>query len=313
MNRIFLDDQRRLRNGWWILVFIAFVALTRVVHTPLLGLLKQLHVSEAWREPLPVVFLLLATWACMRLRRQSLSDAGLRPDARFAREFALGGAVGIASLLVVTALMMAAGVVQLQLDPARSVGGVMWGLYVFLWAALLEELLFRGFVFQRLVDGIGVRSALGGMAALFAIAHWSNPGMDGIGRIVASVDIALAAVMLGLAYVRTRSLALPLGLHLGWNWMQGSVLGFNVSGFDHAGWWAPVIDAGSPLLSGGGVGPEGSVFSVGIDLVLIALLWKWKGTAPRSADAFADTDVQPGTTAVAVAPGPVVAAGRNPA
>lgn len=284
MKRVFMDEQRRLRNGWWIVVFIAFVAITRAVHSPVVAALKQWGVANAWREPLPVLFLLLATWACMRLRRQPLSQVGLRIDARFVREFAWGSAAGMAMLLAVTALMMAAGVVTLQLDPARSLGSVMWGMYAFAWAALLEELLFRGFVFQRLVDGIGARGALAGMAALFALGHWSNPGMDGVARFVGTVDIALAAVMLGLAYLRTRSLALPLGLHLGWNWMQGSVLGFNVSGFDHAGWWSPVIDAGSPWISGGGVGAEGSVFSVGVSLVVIALLWRWTGSASRGQD-----------------------------
>ena len=281
MHRVFMDDQHRLRNGWWILVFIAFVAITRALHTPLVGALKQWGVADAWREPLPVAFLLLATWACMRLRRQPLAEVGLRLDARFAREFAWGSALGLTMLAVVTALMMAAGVVTLQLDPARSVGGVMWGLYAFAWAALLEELLFRGFVFQRLVDGIGARGAVAGMAALFAAGHWSNPGMEGAARIIGTVDIALAAVMLGLAWLRTRSLALPLGLHLGWNWAQGSVLGFKVSGHEHVGWWSPVIDAGAPWLSGGGVGAEGSVFSVAVSLAVIALLWRWKGTSPR--------------------------------
>lgn len=285
MKKLFMDDRQRLRNGWWILVFVAFVALTRVVHAPLLDALKRTGVAEAWRDPLPVAFVLLATWACMRLRRQALSDAGLRMDLRFAREFAWGSALGMASLLAAVGLMMAAGVVQLRLDPARSAGGLAWGLYAFLWAALLEELLFRGFVFQRLLDGIGTGGALWGMAALFAAGHWTNPGMEGAARIVGTVDIGLAAVMLGLAYVRTRSLALPLGLHLGWNWMQGSVLGFNVSGFEHTGWWTPVIDPGAPLLGGGGVGVEGSLFSVAVGVVVIALLWKWKGTSPHGRDA----------------------------
>lgn len=287
MRAVFLDDRSRLRNGWWILAFIMLVALTRLVHSPVNALLKQSGVSEAWREPLPVVCLLFATWAVTRLRREGLSSVGLRIDARWAHEFAWGGVVGIVMVLGVTGLMAASGVLRLELDPARSLGMVMLGLNAFAWAALLEELLFRGVVFQRLIDGIGMWPAQLVLAALFAAGHWGNPGMDGMARIVGTLDIALAALMFGLAYVRTRSLALPFGLHLGWNWMQGSVLGFNVSGFEHQGWWAPVIEPGAPLLTGGGVGPEGSVFSIATSLVLIGMLWAWKGTA---ADDVASAD-----------------------
>lgn len=280
MKTILFDTrQQRLRNGWWILIFLAFVLVTRVVHAPLLDALKAAGVGKAWREPLPVLFLLLATWACMRLRRQTLADAGVALDRRRAGEFASGLLVGCIAILLVTGLLIATGSVSLALDPARSAIAVGYGLYAFLMAAALEELLFRGFVFQRLIDGIGVWGAQLGLAALFALAHWSNPEMEGAARLFATIDTALAAIMLGLAYLRTRSLALPLGIHLGWNWMQGSVLGFNVSGFDQAGWLQPTIERSSSWISGGGVGPEGSVFSVVVDLMLIAALWTWRGRA----------------------------------
>jgi membrane protease YdiL (CAAX protease family) len=87
------------------------------------------------------------------------------------------------------------------------------GLYIFLFTALLEETLFRGFIFQRLLDGVGFWPAQIALATLFAVAHWGSPGMQGATEIVAFMDIFLAAVMLGLAYLRTRSLALPIGLH----------------------------------------------------------------------------------------------------
>ena len=91
--------------------------------------------------------------------------------------------------------------------------------------------------------------------------------------------IALAALMLGMAYVRTRSLALPFGLHLGWNWMQGHVLGFDVSGVDLTGWFLPQLLDRPEWMTGGAFGPESTVFAVVVDLGVLLLLWKWKGTA----------------------------------
>lgn len=279
MRTIFFNRSHRLRNGWWVLIFIAFIALTRMVHKPVVDALKSLDVHEAWRQPLPVLFALLATWACMRLRRQRLSSVGFQLDRRWMTEFAGGTLMGVAAIVLAATMIWVAGGVRFELDPARSIGALGYGLYVFFFAALLEEILFRGFVFQRLLDGIGVWGAQLSLAVLFAAAHWGNPGMEGATRLWASIDIGLAAVLLGLAYVRTRSLALPVGLHLGWNWAQGYVLGFGVSGFDHSGWLRPVFNGQPAWLSGGEFGPEASVFGVLTDLIMIGLLWQWRGTA----------------------------------
>lgn len=86
-------------------------------------------------------------------------------------------------------------------------------------------------------------------------------------------------MLLGLAYLRTRSLALPVGIHLGWNWSLGHLLGFGVSGFEHAGWFHPLLQDGPEWISGGRFGPEASLFAVVADVLLIIVLWKWKGSA----------------------------------
>jgi hypothetical protein len=115
--------------------------------------------------------------------------------------------------------------------------------------------------------------------------HWGNPGMHGATKIWATVNIALAAVLLGLCYLRTRSLALPIGVHLGWNWAQGSLLGFGVSGTtDIKGLWTPVFHSKPEWLTGGAFGLEASLVCTLVCGVAILGLWRWKGLAP-SADA----------------------------
>jgi uncharacterized protein len=278
LNTVFFNTSQKLRNGWWILIFIAFVAITSIAYTPLSHALKNLGVPKLWLEPVPVILALLATWACTRLRKEPLSSVGLRLDSRWFREAAVGTLLGIAMLLACAGMIYAIGGVRFELDPARSASALLIGLYFFLFTALLEEILFRGFIFQRLLDGIGTWPGLIAMAALFAVAHAGSPGMEGTTEIVAFMDIFLAGLMLGLAYVRTRSLALPFGLHLGWNWTQGHVLGFGVSGFDFAGWAKPVFQGKAEWLTGGAFGPESSVFSLFVSLVVIVLLWRWKGS-----------------------------------
>ena len=96
--------------------------------------------------------------------------------------------------------------------------------------------------------------------------------------VVATISLAVGAVLFGLAYLRTRSLALPIGLHLGWNWSQGHLLGLGVSGHDQAGWWRPVFTGQPEWLTGGAFGPEASIFSPLVSLLMIVLLWRWKGS-----------------------------------
>lgn len=281
LNSAFLNADRQLRNGWWILIFIGFVALTRFAYKPLTHGLKDFGLAAFWLEPAPFLFTLLATWACTRLRREPLSSVGYRLDRRWFREIAWGMLFGVGTALAVGGMIWIIGGVRFELDPTRSVGGLLTGLYVFLFVALMEENLYRGFIFQRLLDGVGTWPAQIVVATLFALLHWGNPGMQGSTEIVASLDLFLGAVLLGLAYLRTRSLALPIGLHLGWNWTLGHVMGFGVSGYDHAGWLRPDFQDQAQWLTGGTFGPESSVFSPLVSLLMIVLLWRWKGSAAK--------------------------------
>ena len=285
VTNVFVNDGRSLRNGWWILVFVGLFLISRIGYTPLSHGLKSAGVPASWLEPLRFVFVLLVTWACTRLRREPLSSVGFRLDRQWWKESAIGTLLGVTLMLVIVGFIWMVGGVRLQLDPARSASALFYGFYVFAFVALFEETLFRGFLFQRLVDGIGVWCAQILVALLFAIGHWGNPGMNGVTEVVATLDLGLGAVMLGLAWLRTRSLALPIGLHLGWNWMQGNVLGFGVSGFDYTGWFKPVFLDSPAWLTGGDFGPESSVFSLLVDGVAIVLLWRWKGTTYRLARA----------------------------
>lgn len=280
MRLLFRDTAGRLRNGWWILLFLALVAATSLLYTPVSRALQAAGAGPAMLDVLPVVFLLAVTWACVRARGEGLASVGLRPDLPWWRQAAAGVAVGAGLMLAITAVIAACGGVRFAPDPDRTLALFAAGTWMYLWAAILEELLFRGFVFQRLLDGIGVWPAQLLLAALFALAHQANPDMHGPLRIWASIDIALGAVLLGLAYLRTRRLALPIGIHLGWNWMQGTALGFDVSGTDTHGWLLPTLGARPDWLTGGTFGPEASAVAVIVDLLAIAWLWRWKGLPP---------------------------------
>lgn len=277
MKRFLFAANGRLRNGWWMVIFFALFLLSRFAYTPLVRWLKSLGVDEQMLQPMPFLFVLLVTWICLRLRRERLADVGLRCDRAWWRQAAIGCLIGIGSAALAVGLLLLVGGAYLELDPQRSLEALLLGAHVFLFVSLFEELLFRGFLFQRLVAGSRPWIAQVVFALLFAFAHWGNPEMEGVTRWIATLDIALAAVLLGLAYLRTGSLALPIGMHLGWNWAQGSLFGFGVSGLDQTGWWHPQLSSQPVWINGGGFGLEASVFTIAIDMLLIVLLWRWRG------------------------------------
>jgi membrane protease YdiL (CAAX protease family) len=285
MRRVVFGLDGRLRNGWWALAFLAVLAVLLGVHVGVVRLLTWAGIPKGpWLFGLAALMVLAATWVCTRLRREPLSSVGLKLDARWARELGWGTALGAGQIALAAFMLWSLGGVRFQLDPAHGLRALATGFLVFVAVAFLEELLYRGFLFQRLRDGMGTWPAQVLLAALFALAHWGNPGMDGMVRIWATLDIAIGALVLGLAWLRTRSLALPVGIHLGWNWMQGPVLGFAVSGTGrHEGWFRPTFMGDPSWFSGGEFGLEASVFAVIVDVLLLGALLAWKGsTAPAS-------------------------------
>jgi len=282
MPPIFRNSQGQIRNGWWIALFVLVFLASQFVYHPISRALQKQGFDGLWLAPLPVLALLLVTWVCTRLRRQPLASVGLAINGRWLRQVFIGTAVGTVMMLAVVSLIYAAGGVSFAINPARSMNALVAAAVTFACVAVMEEMLFRGFVFQRLLDGIGVAAAQVLMAVLFAAAHSGNPNMEGATLFWATLDTALGALLLGFAYLRSGSLALPIGLHLGWNWAQGALLGFDVSGFDQTGWLVPKLLDKAQWLTGGSFGPEASVFAVVVDSAMLLVFWRWRGNTKAS-------------------------------
>lgn len=277
MKHIFYNKNKQVRNGWWIALFIGLVALTRPVYKPIKLGLSQLGATEQVLELTSFALLLLVTWICVKIRKESLSDVGMGINLRWFKHLFTGTFVGMAMIFAIITLIWSVGGVTFELDEQRSFQVLSYGAYLFLIGSLVEEILHRGFIFQRLIDGIGVWGAQLSIATLFALGHWGNPGMDGTTQIFSSIDLFLGSLIFGLAYIKTHSLALPIGLHLGWNWAQGNLLGFGVSGYDQVGWFKPIFHGMEEWVTGGNFGPEASVFSIVVSIITLIILIIWKG------------------------------------
>jgi membrane protease YdiL (CAAX protease family) len=153
---------------------------------------------------------------------------------------------------------------------------ILSGFSIFLWAAVAEELLFRGFMFQRLMDAFGQWPAQLIVAALFLLTHINNPGMTGMVKILASINIFIASIMFGLAFIKTKNLAMPFGLHFMANYMQGTILGFGVSGENEPGLLQPVFYDAPVWLGGGDFGMEASLPGLCFVIIITVILSRWK-------------------------------------
>lgn len=139
-------------------------------------------------------------------------------------------------------------------------------------AGILEELLFRGILFRLSSRIVGTWGALIFTSALFGLAHLGNKGATLSSGIAIMLE---AGVLLGAAYVVTQRLWFPIGLHIAWNFTEGSVFGMQVSGNSTATGLVRGSLAGPPLLTGGAFGPEASIVAVLICLaVAIFLLYR---------------------------------------
>ncbi len=254
---LFRNPEGRVRNGWKALGFLAITTLlVTLLNLVFKHVLHIRHVGDAGNVALSLVLTLAASWICLRAEGRPLAALGYALGSRWAREAALGTVLGAAIMGVTALATLGAGGFH-WVRGAGTLGATAWGFGLFVLVAFNEETLFRGYLFQRLSDGLGEWPAQVLMAGFFAMAHWGNPGMSGATKAWATVNIALAAILLGLCYLRTRSLALPIGVHLGWNFTQGNLLGFGVSGTNMApGLLKPVFQGRPEWLTGGAFGLE---------------------------------------------------------
>jgi membrane protease YdiL (CAAX protease family) len=216
----------------------------------------------------------------VKWEKRPFSSLGFALGKSWFIEFGLG-IVGGAFIVGTSALLIRmVGGFHWNSDPAGSLWRIGLGFLFFLAVGMDEEISFRGYPFQRLVEEVGIWPALAVLALPFAALHLGNPGISVAGttlKLLTIINIMLMSILLSLCFIRTRSLALPIGLHLGWNWVQGNVMGFGVSGTTFSrGFWTPVLHDKPVWLTGGTIGVEGSLACTLVTSMTIVVLIFWK-------------------------------------
>ena len=202
---------------------------------------------------------LLANLLTMRIfDRRPLPDIGLQPDPPAAINFSLGLLLGggAAALMLLAPLLAGTGHLVSRSNPDFTWPTLITYLFALLIAATGEEMIFRGYAFQLLVEKIGPFATVLPVGVIFGLAHSHNPNATPLGIF----NTILWGVLLGYAFLRSHDLWLPIGLHYGWNAVL-PLFGVNLSGL--------TIDVTrysyrwdlTPLWSGGSYGPEGGLLT----------------------------------------------------
>lgn len=276
---------RKLRAPWRILLFLTVSLAVAVSLSFVVGLLLPRPADRLWSIGISTLVatlaLLTASAVMMRgVEREPLTALGLVPRD-LARDWNQGAFIGGAFMAVVIAAQAALGWLGFQTEP-----GGLWewlehvanlGL-VLAVAAASEELLFRGYPFQVLVEGIGAWPAVVVSSALFGGIHIFNPEVDAL----AVINISLAGALMAAAYLRTRSLWTAIGLHWAWNWIMAAVLDLPVSGLDFDSPGYDLRERGPDLLTGGAFGPEAGLLATILVLPLIAWVLRTRQLQPSA-------------------------------
>ena len=261
----------RLRSAGWV---FAFLALLAALLFPAILLSAHFdHEMSVWEQ---AGLIAAATVGIQLIRRARPSEVTGAVDRRTPRRLLIGAALGAGLMLVPAGFLALSGLVRWE---AVVVSGpvILSAMVGMAGVAVAEELLFRGVLFQGLIKAIGAWPAQLAVAGLFVLTHLGNPGMVGLTKSLAGVNIFLASLLFGAAYLRTRGLAAPIALHFMANLVQGVVLGFGVSGNVEESMLRPRFPLDAAWLTGGDFGLEARVPGLVSLIAVLAAVLMWRG------------------------------------
>lgn len=207
---------------------------------------------------------LYAVWTNLTERRPVTELAMKRTWS----DIGLGLLLGVCYFAVVVGLMALAGCYRIT-EAHFALVPLLGAFLQFFYVAVFEEIAFRGVLFRLIDDRWNTTVALIVSALLFGALHLPNPGATLWSSFAIAVE---AGLLLGAAYKWSGTLWLPIGIHWAWNFVQGNVLGFAVSGNPVAAKVFSPIISGPEWITGGLFGAEASVPAVVVGLLLTVIL-----------------------------------------
>jgi uncharacterized protein len=264
------------RAFWRLLLFaVIFLGLVYTAHFLFRFPLSMAEITPGLIAIVDGGGFLIAVAAALvmaRLEKRSLAEYGLPVRGAFGPRFLEGIVWGIASQSVTLAIICAAGSARIYGTDTHGAAALY---YAFAWGAsfvllgMSEEFQFRGYTQFTMATGIGFWPAAFVLSGMFWALHMFSPTETWIGGLTTFLASMAYCVSLRL----TGDLWFAIGLHAGWDWTERYLFGVADSGFPAPGHLLRTTLAGSKWMTGGTVGPEGSIIEILIALVVIVLTY----------------------------------------
>lgn len=258
------NESKAKRFGKAAIDIVAFVLLTFIITAIMtlpIAIVQQLSGKGfdyiyyyILSETLMLAGVFFSAWIVWR--RRGVSLAGLRRSLTMRwKDWLAGMSLGVVLYAIGFGVSLWSGAIEVT-DIAFNASSLLISLAFFLLVAVTEELALRGFVLERMLQsGMNKFCALFLSATLFSLIHIANPNFN----VMAFINILLAGILLGSSYIYTRNLCFPIALHWFWNWIQGPVLGYEVSGNNFCNGMLTLRLPEANLINGGAFGFEGSI------------------------------------------------------
>jgi uncharacterized protein len=286
---LYSDSERRLRAGWRISIQTAmYLTASLILVFPAYLILELIHPDSGITLLVLQIASLTATILSVFLARRyldhrSFTSLGFQ-RGRLAWYDLLAGFM-IAGMMMLfifmiehaTGTLTRSGSAWKNIPPGMIILSLGIMLLVFIATGWQEELLFRGYFLQNISDGLNPAWGSALSSLIFGAVHLTNPNASLMG----ALGVALAGLFMAFAYWRTRQLWLPIGIHIGWNFFEGPLLGFPVSGIGTFQLLQNRV-AGPVLFTGGDFGPEAGLVVLPGILLGIALVYIYTRFAFKS-------------------------------
>lgn len=282
---IFFNDFGRLRSGWRFLIFLLLTALFEILFRGFaFAALNNLPVgysdngilNETVFRSISLLVSVLAGWLCGKfLENLPFRALGVWFTENWLKDLILGLIFGAAAVSLAVLIAVIFGGLSFTFNEKAGQSAILLTLgvsfVIFAVAAAAEEVIFRGYMLQTFARANLAWFAIILTSIFFGAVHLNNPDASWI----STINTVIAGIWFSIAYLKTRTLWLPFGLHFMWNWMQGSFFGIEVSGTTDIS-TAPFlteIDRGPVWLTGGNYGIEGGIGCTISLIIFILLIW----------------------------------------
>ena len=277
ISRIFISsDEPRLRAGWRLLLQTFLMIIIAIPTTFIVGLIWVGSNGLFSSQIVELIMFISSIYIARRfLDKRSFVSLGLQVNKQAFGDIFIGIAITFVMMGLVYLAETAAGWLTFesfawQTEPVANVlGGVSIFFVAFIFVGWNEELLSRGYHLQTLASGTNMFWGIVISSSVFGLAHLGNPNATW----TSAAGIFFAGIFLAYGYLRTGQLWLSIGLHIGWNFFEGVVFGFPVSGLDIYRLIRHQIQ-GPEIWTGGAFGPEAGLIvlpALGIGSALIYL------------------------------------------